>query len=435
MVLPMGSKKQSHHAGFAVLTLVLLLSLASLIYTVNMTQTQLIDNQILSNDYRTQAARLHAESGVSLVESQLKQGSDTKQLLHHLPFVYPTVITDSELFQVQLSQSTDQLLHLTSTGYSEDRQAIQRITLTLQRQADYGIPASGLASNAALALNVGATIQRDDNTQVDNDLGLALPLIHAASLTTAACPDRSPLGLSATSNLPVAQSGLSFAWLKNRPWGAATSFAGTFLDSATPIPDKQHPHSLFEKTFGVSMREALPVLNIGEGVTMIKAATYHDQTMSCAQQLQSLDDRQQVLYIQGDCDLTRYSAPYVIGSVTYPKLIFMEGGRFVNHAGVKITGLLYYLPKQSLSNGYSASLASDAMKTLISTPQAINLTGLSVNGALLTEYACSFNEQVNEDASLWVNYNPEVLTTLYQQIGVSPINVEYQQVLGSWRDF
>ena len=428
----MGNKKQSNHAGFAVLTIVLLLSLASLIYTLNMAQVQLLDNQLLANDYRNKEALLHAESGVSLMLNQLNHANAASQLLNQLPFVYPDVLSSNVPFQVQLSQQVDQPLQITSTGYSQDLHAMKQIVLTLQAVTRYGIPESGVTSNAALTLNDKAKIQRDCESQGCTDAELAAPLIDARLFNSPLCLD------SASLNLPSEQINLQ-QQLNPHSWGTATSFAGTFLDNAGTLIDMNTAQSLFEKTFGTYRSDALYTLSMADGVITINTedtALKGDMNTLCRQALQQTDDNHQVLYIQGDCDLTSNTTPYILGSSEYPKIIFIEGGRFISQAGVRINGLLYYLPgKQPVLNAEGEKVYLNGVLQTME-EQTVNLTGVQVNGALLSEYACSYNTQEAEQAPfLWVNYNQDVLNTLYQQLTVLPLSVQYKQAQGSWRDF
>jgi len=428
----MGNKKQSNHAGFAVLTIVLLLSVASLIFTLNMAQVQLLDNQLLANDYRNKEALLHAESGVNLMLNQLNHANVVSQLLNDLPFVYPVVLSANDPFQVQLSQQVDQPLQITSTGYSQDHHAMKQIVLTLQALAHYGIPESSVTSNAALTLNDKAQIQRDCEKLGCTDAELAAPLIDARLFNSPLCLDSASLNLSSEQRNLQQQ-------LQYHPWGAATSFAGTFLDNAGTLIDMNTAQSLFEKTFGAYQSEALYTLSMAEGVTTInttETALSDDVNSLCRQTLQQTDDNHQVLYIQGDCDLTNNTTPYVLGSSEYPKMIFIEGGRFISQVGVKINGLLYYLPgKQPVLNAAGEKVYLNGVLQTME-EQTVNLTGVQVNGALLSEYACSYNAEETEQAPfLWVNYNPDVLNTLYQQLNVLPLSVQYKQAQGSWRDF
>ena len=59
-------KKQQQ--GFAVLTTVIILSIAGIAYTTHMACLQLIDNKVLANYYRSSEAFANAESGVNLIE-------------------------------------------------------------------------------------------------------------------------------------------------------------------------------------------------------------------------------------------------------------------------------------------------------------------------------------------------------------------------------
>ncbi|WP_413694191.1 hypothetical protein [Psychromonas sp. KJ10-2] len=102
--------------------------------------------------------------------------------------------------------------------------------------------------------------------------------------------------------------------------------------------------------------------------------------------------------------------------------------------------MLYLLPKSEAVLDNSGSFQYQEGIQQVSEQQSINLSGIKVNGSLLSEYDCSYTSNlVDSDGvtspHLSVRYDKQVLKRLYQQLAVIPSASHYQLVAGTWRDF
>ena len=208
--------------------------------------------------------------------------------------------------------------------------------------------------------------------------------------------------------------------------------------------------SAFENTFGITWQDAKDELTSSSQVAHIDMGNLNNG--SCSEQLNNLDDLIDIIYITGDCNIKQQHTSinsagnkhFTIGSADDPKLIFIEGGSFTalpdTHSAV--IGLLYLLPaSEAVIDDNGDLVYIDGIKQ---TAQdiSIDLAGIQVNGALLSEYSCSVSSaasnNINNDDSLpplSIRYDKNVLNQLYKQLGMTDATSNYQLVAGTWRDF
>jgi len=410
--------------GFAVLTTVVMLSAAGMLYTVNMVYAQLIDNRILGNYYRNNEAFTYAESGIQFVLSQLNEPTRMKEIVDNLPYLYPEQVVGETHYQVTVERLMPQKLNITAVGYSQDHSAMREVALQVYDLVDFDIPTAALSSNGKLNLNSTAFINAGCEGVIESEChsatNIAEQMVIASADSGQECENNDP---------DVSMLDYSVSYISQQQWGETPVIEGTLFDTFSVISPPEQARSLFEKTFAVTLVDAKAGLKNASDVAYIDM---HDlSSVSCSEQLMGVDPQTSVIYIKGDCNIDvndlAHSQPdiarFSIGSVTYPKIVFIEGGRFIVQptTGVSVVGMLYFIPTEIL------------------TEQGIDLSGIRVNGALLSEYHCSHNtydlEASHHKQRLSVRYDKYILNKLYQQLGMTANTSYYQLVEGSWRDF
>ncbi len=463
IVVKIGQRSQ----GFAVLASTVLLGAAAIIFTVNMASTQLVDNQIMGNHYRNAEAFVNAESGINFVLGQLSDPALAQEILVNLPFEYANV---DHHYRVIISEIHARKVAIHSYATSMDDTAKQEISLEIDFYLNYPVPNAALSSNGKLHLDASAFINdgcegldKEDcfaSGNVANKMLISNPYIEeddvefctGGSLGENIISDAVFQGGSDSKVIEVSTDeggDISFIW-ESQPIVDGSEVAG--IASHTDIA----PHSLFEATFGFEMSQA----NLDE---LWDNAVKIDMTNGgyCYDMLQAVTDQEQIVFIKGDCDISQYDAPqsktsnnklFTIGSFEHPKLVFIEGGTFVTAPNTQaaIVGMLYLIPsKHDFVDEYNNLIGLDG-KFLAAGQDAIqveklsiDMGGINVNGALLSEYRCSYarSEQVDGSEQSVTNkhfsarFDKLVLEELYLGIGMRATASGYRLSAGTWKDF
>jgi hypothetical protein len=452
MGVPVYSIKKNK--GFAILTSVVLLSIAGITFTVNMVLTQLVDNQVVANYYRSNEAFANAESGINIMLSKIEK---SKTVLDVLPIHYQPA---GSYYTVSVEQLNKNTLLINSVGTSMDGIATRQIQVQIYYDLSYNIPPSAVAANGKLNLDETVTINDGcegvsgevcqspgniaeyhlvshpkNETQVTPCTGEALGENVIAQDALYTSHDENNFLLIGeqppVNNEFEIASGETLTWPNNHSENA--QFHG--VEAGSNIT----PSSLFESTFGITQEVANNVLQSASDVVTIDMTL--SSGMSCSHQLNNIDQQVTTVYIKGDCDIehsdtmsnTSGNDFFTLGSAEHPKAIFIEGGTFTTpiNTDVSVTGMLYFLPSTQ------AVIDEHGNEQFVEDP-SINLAGVQVNGALLSDYNCSHNTQDNIAAgnpSLSVRYDKAVLNTLYKNRGSIAIDSTYSLVEGSWKDF
>jgi len=446
--------------GFVVLTLSIILSMASIAYTANMANLQLVDNQILSNYYRSQEAFLNAESGVSLLMSKLNSSTLTEQMLNDLPYTYPINVLATSPYQVSLFKVDNNKLEIVSTGWSRDRSALRKISLQVRYISVYDIPIAPLLVNDTLNINDKGSINEGcegvaasrcrSPSNIARKLIVSKPTIEGSALCNVEGATGNQINEQAFSGVTDDDIGLTrLQEISGTHWGEANSSTGSVFDQVNTIENMSQAGSLFESSFGVPLSLAKDELSSSGIVEMIDMTV--EGTISCSEQIKDIAEDTSVIYIKGDCNIdftdtshTHYSDSkrFSIGSTDSPKLVFMEGGKFTNlpMTGISVIGMLYFLPgEQTISEPSVVSVSGDESEQSLIQKQSIDISGIYINGALFSEYRCTHND--NDQASnaikqpFSVRYDKAILNNLYDRIGMPVIGKSYQIIDGTWRDF
>lgn len=432
--------------GFAVLITVMMLSVIGLLYALNMAHSQLIDNRILGNVFRNNEALANAESGVHLILNKLSHIKTAEQIVQNLPFTYSDQQAEEEHYQVAVNGLGNTQLQITSTGYSQDKTAIKVVSLQVQRIDVFDIPVTAVSSNGQLKINPKGVI--DTGCE-----GLDKESCHSSdNVADQAVISQTPSEKNGSSfcrnDLQSPSLTYTVKHIVGQQWGKATSFVGTLFEQIRKIDDTDKAASLFQSTFGIHLNDAKDTLTFSNKVANIDMTTFN--SLDCSEQLRSLDDDINIIYIKGDCNIDVKDSAYndspdtkhfAIGSIKKPKMVFFEGGTFIKQPDihVSINGMLYFIPATHdlLSENGDFIYIDDVKQTV--TDQIIDMSGIRVNGALLSEYNCSHNENdKNKTATMQhfsIFYDKTILNTLYGKLGMIALTSYYQLVIGSWRDF
>ncbi len=451
----MGFIKQER--GFAVLTSALLLSIAGVAFTANMAATQLIDNQVMGNYYRNNEAFVHAESGIHMILSKIDESS---AMLANLPLTYQPA---GSHYTVQIKRLNKNTVQISSLGYSMDGTAQREVQLQVHYETAYNIPPAPIASNGKLNLDATATIndgceglnaadckspgniakyplvsQPGNETQVTECTGTTLGENQIASTVLVTPGSADNFLLIGEQKSVIDEFGDSVS--ETTRWPYAQPAGSTFYGIAAA--ESLSPATLFESTFGVNREVASNILQGSAEVATIDMNI--NGAMGCSKQLKGVGEETATIYIKGDCDIDQHDAAqslssenkyFTIGSVDHPKLVFIEGGTFISapNTGAAVIGMLYFLP------GKHSVVDKDGDTQLVE-DSCIDMGGIRVNGALLSEYSCSFDGDDKSDNKgtkqhFSVRYDKTVLNKLYEDTGNIAIDSGYRIVAGSWRDF
>jgi hypothetical protein len=429
--------------GFVVLTTIVILSAVGIIYTVNMAHSQLMDNRVLGNYYRNNEALANAESGVSLILSKLSDDSIARVMMEELPFVYPQQVSDSAPYQVTLDSIASDTFQITSVGYSQDRSAFREVALQIYQHTHFDIPNASFSSNGQLSINSSAFINNGCEGLDKNNCRSPGNIAEQIVITPSSTEQADELCDPYFTNAPLDYESKTII---DNQWGSAASSVGSFLGDLNSLQDMENTSSLFQSTFGVTLDDARAVLANSDQVTKIDMTV--SNALSCSEQLNDIDDQVKVIYIKGDCNIDQNDPSFnsgerfTIGSLTNPKMILIEGGTFTSQpsTGVSVNGLLYFIPAiHDLVDENGDTVYVDQVKQTEEDP-SIDISGIRVNGALMSEYQCAHN-QTDADVSrdnnqhLSIRYDKSVLNQLYEQLGMEASATYYQLVAGSWRDF
>lgn len=451
------------NSGFAVLTVSLLLSLACIAFTANMASAQLIDNKVIANYYRNNEAFINAESGIHLVLSQIDQSST---MLENLPITYHPAESS---YSVTVSQLNKNSIQINSLASSLDGSAQREIQLQVYYEFSYNLPKAALSSNGKLNLAATATVnngceglsaancssaaniaeyQLTSNpsnetqaTELCTGGRLGENLIEESALYSGNADDNF---LTIGKQQEIVDSygntqTVSVKWPNNIPVGS--TFYGL------EVAENLSPVTLFESTFGVTRAIGVNALQASAEVAVIDMND--GSAISCSQRLAVISDDVSTLYIKGDCDIDSNNLTenkrFTIGSVDNPKLVFIEGGTFTSlpDTGASVIGILYFIP------GLTDKLDSAAMPILDPDSegqyqqveqQSIDISGIRVNGAVLSDYNCSHDSYDRANTAelkqhFSARFDKTVLNRLYRNINRVAIDSGYSFVEGSWRDF
>ncbi|MFT6984291.1 MAG: hypothetical protein ACJAT7_000077 [Psychromonas sp.] len=439
--------------GFAVLTSALLLSIAGIAFTANMASTQLIDNQIVANYYRNNEAFINAESGMNFVLSKLTDSALATQLLSTLPTEYPD---DAHHYRVEVKQIDGNTLQIISYGTSVDGSAHRTIQLEANYLVNRNPPVAPLSSNGKL--NIDSTANLNDGceglTAADciSDGNISAYMI-ISNPDDSVVPDPvNEVDLLCFANDSLDANNISTdAYYGDHSNERVVDNKGDWGDVLAPegsvffgiaSDSNLDPGSLFEATFGIEKNESN--MSTLENYALLVDMTING-ALSCSEQLQRVTEDDVVIYIKGDCDISQADASksassenkrFTIGSVENPKMVFIEGGTFINqpNTGASVVGLLYFLPGEHN--------VVDADGNIIGTEEdlSVDMGGIRVNGALLTEYKCSHDGYDKTDKNgtkqhFSARYDKTVLNDLYEDAGGAAASSNYSIKSGTWRDF
>lgn len=449
-------------SGFAILTIASVLSFAAIIYTANMASLQLIDNQVLANYYRNNEAFVNAESGVNLVLSKLNSVAIADEIVGHLPFTYPAQMNASIPYQVTVSKVAINQLQITSLGSSQDGSAKRQVSMLVYYSIAFNIPLAPISTNGKLSIDSSATINdgcegvnatechSPGNTSEHLIISQPTAELEITDLCSGDALQQDNVDERAIYGELVDENGQSrLTQITNNQWGEATSSAGSIFDRVNEIEDMNNAGSLFEVTFGVTREDAVNELSSSGEVARIDMTAFN--AVSCSEQLKNVAESISVIYIKGDCNIdqndTSHSATsenkrFTIGSPEHPKMVFIEGGTFITkpNTGSSVVGMLYFLPGlEDVLDDNGEVVYIDDIKQ-VRDQQSVDMGGIRVNGALLSEYNCSADGDDKTDKKgtkqhFSVRYDKTVLNQLYSEMGMLSAASTYQLVAGSWRDF
>lgn len=479
-------KKQQQ--GFAILTTVVILSIAGISYTTHMAYLQLIDNKVLANYYRNIEAFANAESGINLILSKLTNVDLATEMIDNLPYIYNTEGTSTNPYQVTVSELTPNKLHVSSIGHSTDGSAIRTISLEVYYYIDFDTPIAPLLSNGKLKINASDSIndgcggltlsecrspgniaqkviisQPATNQSLVN---VSNPIVENNAQVSTLCsatilnPDNS-INININNNINLnaihgqlidEEGGNRVKEIINNQWGAAASITSPIFDGVTAIDDTENASSLFESTFGTTWENMKDQFVYSESVAHIDMTNINSVT--CSEELNNVNADINIIYIKGNCiidpldtlssnasDITFNNNYFTIGTTDSPKMVFLEGGTFIAPANTisSVVGMLYLIPAtHDVVDINGNAVYIDGVRQL-EQDHDINLAGIQVNGSLLSEYSCTASaiENSNNDPhqNFSTRYDKHVLNSLYKQLGMEPSESHYQLVAGTWRDF
>lgn len=451
---------RSRLQGFAVLTSVILLSLASIMFTVHMASLQLIDNQIMANYYRNSEAFANAESGINLILAKLDDSSIAQAMLINLPFQYASV---GHHYSVLVEEIEVGKIKITSIGTSMDDSATREISVEADFYLDYPIPEAALLANGQLNLDDSAIVN-DGCEGLGRDACISAGNIAEQMLVSNSGIESEELDnpcqsndeelnhiadgvLNGESTIKIIEKIMTEEGTEQFDWGEVLILGNTEIGGVSTDSDMQ-ADSLFEATLGFELNQ-VNLDNLWNHVASFDMTSGGD----CSDMLQTLSDDDVIVYIKGDCHINQYYAGqsntsdnklFTIGSTEHPKLFLLEGGSFVTTSDVEtsVIGMLYLLPSthDSIDDQGNVQYGENGLAIQIPDSTSIDMTGINVDGALLSEYNCSYDHvqqtTTNQAQTTFsARFNKRVLNQLYSQIGIASVGSGYRLVAGSWKDF
>ena len=450
---------KSKRRGFAVLSSVILLSLASIMFTTHMVSSQLIDNKIIANYYRNAEALANAESGVNFILAQLDDTGSAQTLLTNLPFEH---YNSSLNYHVTVEEIQIGQIRITANGTSSDGSAKREINVDADFYLNFPIPEAAISTNGKLALGDLAVVN-DGCEGLGRDACLSKGNIAPQMLVSnpglesdvtddvCSSPDLgestiSPDALRGESEPKLIQEVTSEEGVEYFDWGDRL-LSEEIEIGGVPLTQEGQANSLFEMILGFEMSE-FNLDNLWNHVTSFDMSSGGD----CSDVLQSVTDEDNIIYIKGDCIINEYYALdnhtfdhniFSIGSNQAPKLVLLEGGTFVMPANMEISivGMLYLLPSthDSVDEQGNTEYGENGLAIQLQDP-SINLAGIHVDGALLSEYHCSHDgvdnqENYESQSHLSARFNKQVLNQLYSTMGIGTTGSGYRLSAGTWKDF
>ena len=458
--------------GFAVLTSAVLLSIAGIVFTTNMASTQLIDNQVVGNYYRNNEAFVNAESGINLILSKIDESS---AILGSIPNDGDTLPYQpaGSYFKVQITRLDKNTVEISSLGSSKDGTAQRQIQLQVYHETAYNIPLAPVGSNGKLNLDSTATINEGcegvsaGKCRSPGNLAKHQLVSNPANEKQLTDCTGSTLGEnqidqsalytdSADNNFLIIGEEISyldedgFTVTEIVSWPNEVPIDSNFY--GVEVADDLSPTTLFESTFGVTREVGVNALQASPKVAKINMND--GVNLSCSKRLAALAEEITTIYIKGDCDIdqldaahsvTSENARFTIGTVDNPKHVFIEGGTFVTqpNTGASVIGMLYFIPgltDKLDADGNPIPDPDNEGETLQVEMQSVDMGGIRVNGAMLSEYNCSHDGYDKTDTKgtkqhFSARYDKTVLNKLYENTGNPAVDSGYSFVEGSWRDF
>ncbi|WP_022940664.1 pilus assembly PilX N-terminal domain-containing protein [Psychromonas hadalis] len=474
--------------GFAVLTTAVLLSLAGIIFTTNMASSQLVDNQIIGNYYRNNEAFANAESGINFVLSQLDDDILIEALLTSLPYSHSE---PTHHYTVEVNKIHSSKLEIISYGTSVDTTARRQIQLQIDFYNSFPIPDTPIGANGKLnfsKFNLGDPNCKGLDPRDCLTNGNTAEKVIESNPSLVGKMEGNCAGIVNDPNDPndpfnknsIDLSGISYEgndsasddkyvvdnggnWQSNIKSGSEIFGVNAIFFKGATSPDPT-PNSLFEATYGIEFNEA--------NIAKIKQYAVEIDGAFCADQLQDIGDEEDVIFITGDCIIGigavgveqssgSENKLFTIGSVDHPKLVFIEGGTIKvgndnANAGAKVVGMLHMLPgtthdlvddEGELIDWDGNRLAEGEDPLQQDDLLSINMGGITVDGALLSEYKCTYsgstvenqdersNGQTNVKEHFSATYDKTILGALYSQMGLGSDGSRYKLSSGTWRDF
>ncbi|WP_413700123.1 hypothetical protein ACLKMH_23110 [Psychromonas sp. KJ10-10] len=445
--------------GFAVLTSVILLSLASIVFTAHMASLQLIDNQIMANYYRNSEAFANAESGINFVLAQLDDSLIAQSMLINLPFYYVDI---SHHYSVTVEEIKVGKLKITSIGTSMDDSATREISVKADFYLNYPTPEAALSANGKLNLDATAIVN-DGCEGLGSDACISAGsiaekmLVSNPNLESESSDNPCQSGEEGSQFSDAVLKGESPVQLINKitteegieqfDWGKILISDGSEIGGVSTDTEIQ-ADSLFEVTLGFELNQ-VNLDNLWNHVASFDMTSGGD----CSDMLQTISEDDVIIYIKGDCHINQYYAVqsntsdnqlFTIGSTEHPKLILMEGGTFVTSADIEtsVIGMLYLLPSthDSVDQQGNVQYGDNGLAIQIADATSIDMAGINVDGALLSEYDCSYddaqqNENNQNQTTFSARFNKRVLNQLYSQMGIASTGSGYRLSPGTWKDF
>lgn len=448
--------------GFAVLTSAVLLSLASIVFTANMASIQLVDNQVIGNYYRNNEAFINAESGINFVLSKLDDEGIAESILAEMKVSENKRLqfsSEDHHYNVSLTEINSNTLEIISLGKSKDGTAQREIQLQVNYSLDFNIPNAPVSTDGSSNLDDSSGVNDGceglsaeacsskgniaDFLIVTNPSNGVEP--NPENEADVLCAGDDFNGNELASNIFYGDTddadGNSRIIDNQGDWGdAPPSGSANFLDLQSD-PYSQ-PSSLMESTFGISLDEFKD--KMPESYAFVVDMTI-EGAESCSEQLKTVTDEDYLVYIKGDCNIDQNDAShsvtsenkrFTIGSVEFPKMVFMEGGTFTTqpNTGASVVGMLYFIPSESDVIDDEGNITGTAEDL------SVDMGGVRVNGAILSEYKCShdgYDKTDNKGTKQHFSsrYDKTILNSLYSVLGMGAVDSGYQLVEGSWRDF
>jgi hypothetical protein len=456
---PKTSNKMNDEQGFVILTSSILLSIASIMFTTNMASSQMVDNQIIGNYYRNNEAFSNAESGINFVFAQLDDTVMAAAMLADLPFQY---VSTTHHYNIRVEEIYANKVKIVSVGTSIDGTARREINVEVDYFLNYPIPLAALSANGKLNLDDSALVNDGcEGLAMDSCIGSG----NVAEQMLVSNPDieddvydelcaGGQVGinivadgvLKGESELKKIDKITAEDGSDRYDWEKVTILPGSKMGGLSS-DENMLASSLFEATFGIEMNQA-NLDNLWDNTASIDMAFGGE----CAEMLNNVRSEDEIIFIRGDCEISQYYATqsktsenkvFTIGSTKFPKLIFIQGGTFITapNTGIAVVGMLYFLPgKHDRVNEQGNILYGEDGIAIQVEDSSIDMGGINVNGALLSEYKCSHDGYDKTDKNgtkqhFSVRFDKQVLSELYSQMGMGAIGSYYRFSSGTWRDF